>query len=115
MKKAYRYNELDELDWESKHGCIDEPCGDECWDEAVARECAEMPEFEDYDLDDETSPGIFGFELNHQKNQNTRPCGRMTSGRLSGHGEKDQILETIANLLAEGADYHFEFNFFEAK
>lgn len=115
MKKAYRYNELDELDWESKHGCIDEPCGDECWDEAVARECAEMPEIEDFDLDDETGPGIFGFELNHEKNAKHDASMCISNGYICGLGGKTEILDVISRVLNTEHDHHFEFKFFDAK
>ena len=115
MKRALRYNELDELAWEEEHGCIDHAYGDECWDEAIAREMNEIPQYEDFAEDDETGPGIFGNELNHEQNSEKGPCACVSNGKLFGHGEADDILSLISTLLEPERDYHFEFGFFEAK
>lgn len=115
MKRALRYNELDELAWEAEHGCVDHAYGDECWDEVCARELYENPQYEDFAEDDETGPGIFGNELNHEQNAKSEPSGVVSNGKVFGHGEKDEIIRTIFDLLAPCKDYHFEFGFFEAK
>lgn len=139
MKKALRYNELDELAWEEEHGCVDHAYGDECWDEAIQRElaeeeddwyvnhvlsCAEKshenPQYEEFAEDDETGAGIFGNELNHKQNAQNHCkapeyCTCVSNGTVYGHGEKDEIERVIFNLLEPFKDYHFEFKFFEAK
>lgn len=130
MRKALRYNELDELAWEEKHGCIDHACGDECWDQVVHElqneyedenwveyheHLHENPQYEEFAEDDETGPGIFGNELNHEQNAKSEPSGVVSNGKVFGHGEKDEIIRTIFDLLAPCRDYHFEFGFFEAK
>ena len=120
MRKL-RYNELDEMAWEAAHGCYDGPAGDECWDEVCAREIeppeihTRMPVEDGDDEPDETGPGIFGSELNHEQNANGggNPC--ISNGKLFGHGEKDEIIRMIFDNLMPFKDYHFEFGFFEAK
>lgn len=127
MKRALRYNELDELAWEEKHGCVDhamdDECGDVCWDRAMRElqeeyereHLHENPQYEDFAEDDETGTGIFGNELNHEQNAKSEPSGVVSNGKVFGHGEKDEIIRTIFDLLAPCRDYHFEFGFFEAK
>ena len=108
MKRPYRYNELDEMDYEAKMAGYDP-----AWDEPDV--APEMPQFEDFDSDDEVGAGIFGNELNHQKNRNPKASACVSNGKLFGHGEVEDILGTIETILAPGRDYHFEFGFFEAK
>ena len=120
MKRALRYNELDELAWELEHGCVDHAYGDECWDEACAREMYEDAPDEEFIEDDETGAGIFGNELNHEQNAQNHCkapeyCTCVSNGAVYGHGEKDEIERVVFNLLEPFKDYHFEFKFFEAK
>lgn len=126
MKRALRYNELDELAWEAEHGCIDhEDIGDELdWYEEHVLSCSqdshENPQYEDFAEDDETGPGIFGNELNHTQNAENHCkapeyCTCVSNGAVYGHGEKDEIERVVFNLLEPFKDYHFEFKFFEAK
>ena len=123
MKRALRYNELDELAWEAERACvgcdIEDECGDECWDEHIYH-LHENPQYEDFAEDDETGPGIFGNELNHEQNAQNHCkapeyCTCISNGTVYGHGEKDEIERVIFNLLEPFKDYHFEFKFFEAK
>lgn len=123
MKKALRYNELDELAWEEEHGCVDhayeDECGDVCWDEYISH-LHENPQYEDFAEDDETGTGIFGNELNHEQNAQNHCkapeyCTCISNGTVYGHGEKDEIERVVFNLLEPFKDYHFEFKFFEAK
>lgn len=123
MKKALRYNELDELAWEEEHGCVDhqmdDEYGDVCWDEYISH-LHENPQDEDFAEDDETGAGIFGNELNHEQNAQNHCkapeyCTCISNGTVYGHGEKDEIGRMIFNLLEPFKDYHFEFKFFEAK
>ncbi len=123
MKKALRYNELDELAWEEEHGCVDhayeDECGDVCWDE-YSSHLHENPQDEDFAEDDETGEGIFGNELNHEQNAQNHCkapeyCTCVSNGTVYGHGEKDEIERVVFNLLEPFKDYHFEFKFFEAK
>lgn len=117
MKRALRYNELDELAWEVKHGCDDhaygDECGDECWDEVIKRTA--MPPEDEEPEDDETGPGIFGNELNHAPKPEKEYCTCVSNGKLFGHGEKDEIIRMVFDILEPFKDYHFEFGFFEAK
>lgn len=108
MKKL-RYNELDELDWEYKNGCYDQPCGNEWWDEAYE----DAPDDEPIE-DDETGQGIFGNELNHEQRAKNDHFTCIGLGRLSGHGEKDEIIRMIFEMLEPFKDYHYEFEFFKA-
>ena len=85
MKRALRYNELDELAWEEEHGCIDHAYGDECWDEAIAREMYEDAPDEEFESDDETGPGIFGNELNHEQNAQTLQSAGVLHVHLQWH------------------------------
>lgn len=112
MKRALRYNELDELAWETEHGCIDHACEDECWDEVCTREMYEDAPEEEFVPDDETGPGIFGNELNHEQNANASVSSCVSSGRISGHGDPDDILSLIATLLEPAVDCHYTFEFF---
>lgn len=115
MKRALRYNELDELAWEEAHEhAMGDECGDVCWDEYISH-LHENPQYEDFAEDDETGAGIFGNELNHEQNAEKGPCACVSNGKLFGHGEADDILSLISTLLEPGRDYHFEFGFFEAK
>ena len=119
MKKALRYNELDEMAWEAEHGCVDHAYGDECWDEVCARELHENPQYEEFAEDDETGEGIFGNELNHEQNAQNHCkapeyCTCVSNGTVYGHGERDEIERVVFNLLEPFKDYHFEFKFFEA-
>lgn len=115
MKRTMNYRELDEYIWEQEHGCVEEPYGDECWDEVCAREMYEDAQYDDPVEDDETGPGIFGNELNHEQNANDGGNPSVSNGKLYGHGEKDDIISMIFDLLVPFKDYHFEFGFFEAK
>lgn len=129
MKKALRYNELDELAWEEAHEhAMGDECGDVCWDQVMHElqdeyECEhshENPQDEEFAEDDETGPGIFGNELNHEQNAQNHCkapeyCTCISNGTVYGHGEKDEIERVIFNLLEPFKDYHFEFKFFEAK
>ena len=123
MKKALRYNELDELAWEAEHGCTDYGDIDDedefDWYEEHVLGCAsnshENPQYEDFAEDDETGPGIFGNKLNYEQNSEKGPCACVSNGKLFGHGEADDILSLVSTLLEPGRDYHFEFGFFEAK
>ena len=115
MSRRLNYREIDELAWEHEHSCYDEPYGDECWDEVCARELHEVPQDDDFAEDDETGPGIFGNELNHEQNANDGGNPSVSNGKLYGHGEKDDIIRMIFDLLVPFKDYHFEFGFFEAK
>ena len=121
MKRALRYNELDELAWEAEHGCIDhEDIGDELdWYEEHVLSCENAPD-EEPAIDDETGPGIFGNELNHEQNAQNHCkapeyCTCVSNVTVYGHGEKDEIERVVFNLLEPFKDYHFEFKFFEAK
>lgn len=111
MSRNLRYNELDELDWEYKNYVPEDEPGDECWDEV----CARMPDTELDDEDEEFIGGIFGNELNHAQNAKNEPSGVVSNGQIFGHGEKDDIIRAIFDLMAPCRDYHFEFKFFEAK
>ena len=128
MKKALRYNELDELAWEAEHGCADYGDIDDeeefDWYEEHVLSCSqdshENPQYEDFAEDNETGAGIFGNELNHEQNAQNHCkapeyCTCVSNGTVYGHGEKDEIERVVFNLLEPFKDYHFEFKFFEAK
>ena len=128
MKRALRYNELDELAWEAEHGCtdygdIDDEDEFDWYEEHVLGRGSNWHEDapdEESVLDDETGPGIFGNELNHAQNAQNHCkapeyCTCVSNGTVYGHGEKDEIERVVFNLLEPFKDYHFEFKFFEAK
>ena len=125
MKKALRYNELDELAWERQHGCYDEPeldeyygvtdpmdvSGDVCWDEVVDK----MVE-EEYDEPCDFENGIMGSDIrkSHECNEFKPLQVCVSTARVSGLGKTDDILSLISTLLEPDVKYHYEFRFFKA-
>lgn len=111
MGKALRYNELDELAWEYEHGCYDAPAGDECWDEVIDEMLAD-----EYDEPCEFENGIMGSDIrkSHEcdKFKPLQVC--VSTARVSGLGETDDILSLISTLLEPDVKYHYEFRFFKA-
>ena len=107
MRKL-RYNELDELDWELKHGCYDGPCGDECWDEV----CEEMLEEEEVCNFEE---GIMGSDItNSHECDEFKLAPIVSSGKLAGYGDTPDIVQLVCTMLDPTKKYHFEFNYFLA-
>lgn len=136
MRKALRYNELDELAWERQHGCYDEPeldeyygvtdpmdvSGDVCWDEVVDK----MVE-EEYDEPCDFENGIMGSDIkkSHECDEfKPLPGGYeeigdifhvVGIGRISGFGTGEDIALAVQSLMVKDRQYHYEFEFFENK
>ena len=128
MRKL-RYNELDEMDWEYKHGCYDGPdgdeCGDVCWDQFGPYTHYEPEDVLDDEPveNDETGQGIFGNELNHAPSAQNEPEYEYpgdvfhvaSSGQVAGMGDGDEVIFALKHLLVPDRKYHFEFKFFNAE
>lgn len=116
MSRKLNYRELDEMDWEYKHPVPDDEdyWGQDASEMYVDEFCATIPDTEPEAEDDETGSGIFGNELNHAPNAQNNYFTCIGLGRLSGHGEKDEIIRMIFEMLEPFKDYHYEFEFFKA-
>ena len=122
MSRKLNYRELDEMDWEYKNGCYDQPCGDEWWDEVPPEAYEDAPDDEPVE-NDGTGQGIFGNELNHAPSAQNEPEYEYpgdvfhvaSSGQVAGMGDGDEVIFALKHLLVPDRKYHFEFKFFNAE
>ena len=138
MRKALRYNELDELAWEAEHGCdvygdIDDEDEFDWYEENVLacgsdwhEDCPEEEPTED-DEPCDFENGIMGSDIrkSHECNEfKPLPGGYeeigdifhvVGIGRISGFGTGEDIALAMQSLMVKDRQYHYEFEFFENK